>query len=53
MDRRDGLGFVGGPVGVAHAHAAEPQCRDDQALVAERMRLDGIAHGEAFSDHTG
>jgi hypothetical protein len=39
MDRRDGLGFVGRSISVAHAHATEPQNRDDQTLVAELSLL--------------
>ena len=35
VDSRDGFGFVGGPVGITHAHAAESHRGDGQPLLAE------------------
>ena len=49
VDRRDGLGFVGGPVGIAHAHAAESHRGDDQTLLAESFLLHVLPPGEAYS----
>ena len=39
VDSRDGLGFVGGPVGIAHAHASESHRGDGQPLPAEPFLL--------------
>ncbi len=47
MDGRDGLGFVGGPVGIAHTHAAESHRGDGQTLLAESSRLHVLPPREA------
>ena len=49
MDGRDGLGFVGGPVGIAHTHAAESHRGDGQTLLAESSRLHVLPPREACS----
>ena len=38
MDGREGFGLVGGPVGIAHTHAAESHRGDGQTLLAESLR---------------
>src|SRR5208283_5430171 len=49
VDGRDGLGFVGRPVGIAHTHAAESHRGDGQTLLAESSRLHVLAPREACS----
>ena len=49
VDGRDGLGFVGGPVGIAHTHAAESHRGDGQTLLAESSRLHVLPPREACS----
>ena len=49
VDGRDGLGFVGRPVGIAHTHAAESHRGDDQTLLAESSRLHVLPPREACS----
>ena len=47
VDGRDGLGLVGWPVGIAHAHAAEPHRGDGQPLLAESFLLHVLPPREA------
>src|SRR5208282_1001436 len=49
VDGRDGLGFVRGPVGIAHTHAAESHRGDGQTLLAESSRLHAVPPREACS----
>jgi len=48
VDRRDGLGLVGGPVGIAHAHASESHRGDGQPLIAESFLLHVLSPCELF-----